>query len=370
MNRIILFGPPVNTNIKNGYGGGTGGYTRNMSVYLNEFKFDDFKIFPVFHTINGQFNLGVFTFPIRFIIDIFRIIDSIFRYKPDGIHCMAQYRRALPREFIFSLIAKIIRIPFLYEIKAGAFEDSYSNGNRIYKSMINFVVKNSKVILCEGKSNITFLSRKFQKKAYYFPNIIKDTELVESPVMKLTSAIIHILFVGYCYKDKGVFELVEACKILSHENIKIHLTFIGAEHIDFTNYIEKQHSSPSFRISRIGKLPHDEVLKYFEQNDIYCYPTMHKGEGHNNTINEAMMMSMVIITTKKGFLNQILDDSSAYFLDEVSAESIAEAISLIDNDRKTAIKKAKKANSILKNNFLSSHAKKKIHLYYKELVNL
>ncbi len=93
---------------------------------------------------------------------------------------MAQYRRALPREFIFVFLSKILKVPFLYEIKAGAFENSYLQGNTIYKTMINFIIRNSNVILCEGKSNIEFLQSKFQKKAYYFPNVIKDSELLKS----------------------------------------------------------------------------------------------------------------------------------------------------------------------------------------------
>ncbi len=176
---------------------------------------------------------------------------------------------------------------------------------------------------------------------------------------KLTSPIIHVLFVGYCYKDKGVFELVEACNLLSQENIKIQLTLIGEEHYDFKTYLSQLTLSPFFQIKRLGKIPHDEVLCFFEKNDIYCYPTMHKGEGHNNTINEAMMMNMIIITTRNGFLNQILDDSSAYFINEVTRLEISNIIMNIYKNKSTAISKAKKANYILRNNFLSSIAKKK-----------
>ena len=44
--KILLVGPKINISNKRVYGGGVGGYTRNMKVYLKYFKFKDLEIIP------------------------------------------------------------------------------------------------------------------------------------------------------------------------------------------------------------------------------------------------------------------------------------------------------------------------------------
>ena len=206
--KIILYGPPVGLNLKKAYGGGSGGYTRNMQVYLDEFVYDDIQIIPLFHSIDGQFNLSIFTLPFRLLYDFCTIFYNLLKIKPDGIHCLAQYRRAFPREFMLVFLAFIFRIPVLYEVKAGAFMDAYESGGKLYKRGIDFIIKHSKIILVEGKVYIHYIQEKFNKNSYYFPNIVKDSEVKNNINEKLQKDSISILFVGYCYRGKGVFELV------------------------------------------------------------------------------------------------------------------------------------------------------------------
>ena len=80
MHNILLLGPKIDVVNSKSYGGGTGGYTRNMSVYLSFFKFKNFKIKPCFHTVNGEINIGVFTKPYRLLLDMFYFTNSICQW--------------------------------------------------------------------------------------------------------------------------------------------------------------------------------------------------------------------------------------------------------------------------------------------------
>ena len=169
---ILLVGPKLNISSKKAYGGGTGGYTRNMKVYLTFFKLNKFNIIPFFHTIRGEHNFWIFTKPFRLVIDSFVFLKELFTNNIEGVHILAQYRGAIYREYMILCISRLFSKPVLYEIKAGSFKKTYNNSGNVYKKIVKFIVKNSKILMVEGKSDMLFLKKEFQKESTYFPNII------------------------------------------------------------------------------------------------------------------------------------------------------------------------------------------------------
>ncbi|WP_437972061.1 glycosyltransferase family 4 protein [Sorangium sp. So ce260] len=367
MKKIVLFGPLLSS-FKNAYGGGTGGYTRNMSVYLNHFKSDEFTIVPCFHTVRGQYDFGPFTAPVRFAKDISAFLATLVKTRPDGVHILAQYRGAIPREFAVVLISRMVGKPVLYEIKAGAFMQWYSSTNPLLRRLTDFCLKSSRVVLAEGNVYLDFIKETFGKEAHYFPNFIPTEEIPAEVSDKLRDEELKVLFVGYCFKDKGIYEVVSGCEEAAKQGTRISLTIIGKEHDDFTKWMDAKAEQPNLKIQRLGLQPHKEVLRHFKSNDIFCYPTSHKGEGHNNSINEALMMGLVIITTNRGFLGDILSDESAYFLKEVSTEEVGGAIRAIDGQREAATRRSSNGRKLFQEKFTSDVAFKKLSRCYEELV--
>lgn len=364
--KIMLYGPYVSEKIIPGaYGGGFGGYTRNMKAYLSHFKSDYFEMYPSFHTIRGQIKLDFFI--IRFLIDTFKFTKDILFKKTDAVHIIAQYRSSTSRDFFVCFLSNVLNKPIIYEIKAGVFIEWYESTNTINKSMMKYIIKKANLILVEGKPYIKYIKSKFNKTSYYFPNYVPSAEIPKQVNIKLLNTHIDILFVGYCYKDKGIFELVEGCNLAAQNNVQINLSIIGHEHESFSKWMNTLTISKNLTIKRLGKKPHKEVINYFDKNDIYCYPTSHKSEGHNNTINEAMMMGLIIITTKKGFLGTVLDNSSAFFLKKINENEIAENIIYINKNRELAREKAEKAHGFLKSNYSSEIAYRKLEKYYRNL---
>ena len=369
MNKILLIGQPTDKNRKGTVGSG-GGYVRNMRVYLKYFQSENFRIVPCFHTSRKEYGANIFSKFIRFLIDLKRFLHCLVTVRPNGIHIMAQYREALPREVMYIFISKIFNKPVLYEIKAGAFIDAYVDGSKIYKQLVRYSVLNSKIILAEGRQYLDFLMNKFEISGNYFPNVVPDEEVPSVKKNLLTNKIIKILYVGYCYYEKGVFHLVDAVKMLKANNISVELNFVGEEDNDFSEYLrEILNTTDKLRINRFGGKPHEFILSKMQECDIFCYPTFHSGEGHSNSINEAMMNTMVIISTRNGFLSDILNEESAYFIKEKSSTDIYSTLMEINNNRKTASEKAINAYNNLKNNYLLSTKIDTINDHYNELVS-
>ena len=197
---ICLFGPTVPGKglLKNAYGGGTGGYTRNMVTLLRYFESDENELSPCYHTIRGQLKFDNFIY--RMLVDTVSFIRHLMTKRPAAIHILAQYRSALPREFMVVCLSRLFGVSVLYEIKAGAFIEAYNQRSGLYRSMVGFILARSAKVLSEGRLYLPFLKETFDIDAEHFPNVVPD-ELVDQQDREIISGeSLKVLFVCYCYE--------------------------------------------------------------------------------------------------------------------------------------------------------------------------
>ncbi len=363
----MLVGPDVTANVSSqGYGGGVGGYTRNMISYLDFFKSNDFEHLPCFHTIKGQLRIDLKI--VRIFLDLFRFLSGLIK-GVDLVHVLAQYRNATPREYLFCVFSLLMGKQYIYEIKAGAFKNWYFSTSLIYRSFIKFIIRNAKVILVEGKDYVKFVSDEFGRDAHYFPNCVPTREIPNMVASKLDGNELIVLFVGYCYRDKGVFDLVEGCVQAAKFGIPLRLELVGLEELSFKKWLEDLTVPTNLKIKRNGRLDYGDVMRHYSNSDIYCYPTYHSGEGHNNSVNEAMMYGLTIITTRNGFLSDVLGDNCAFFLSEISAEEISSALLYFYKNREAGKRLGRNARLRLLSNFTSDIVYPKLERYYEEALS-
>lgn len=361
--RILVVGPP-GVEAARAYGGGTGGYTRNMSVYLETLGGADVELVAFHHSVRGQARGLAGLGPARMLGDTAGFLRAVMTARPDAVHVLAQYRGALPREWGQALICRALRIPFGYDVKAGAFAASYAGGGRVYRWMLGRVVGAASVVFAEGRATQAVLREAFGREAVYFPNFVPAEEVPETVPARLAGDAIRLLFVGFATRDKGVVELVEGAREAAQAGVVLELDVIGAESPEIAAWLDGLAAVDGLVLRRHGKRPHEAVLAAMREADIYVYPTRHPGEGHNNSINEAMMHGLVIVTTRAGFLGEVLADGAAYFLDKVTPGEIAAALGRIAGDRDGARRVARAARARLREDFTDTAARARFRAAY------
>jgi len=338
--RIVLIGPDYGDS-NSFYGGGLGGYTRNMSLYLKEFKYSGIDIIPFFCSSRKKNDFNFISFPLRFIRDVSGLTILLFKERIDAIHILGQYRSAILREVAWVLIGKVLRKRIVYEIKAGQFAIT-SNNSRIHKSIASIIIKQSDLILVEGKNYLSYIRENYGRKAIYFPNVVALSEIPETQNIMIKPKI-KILFVGFCHRVKGVYDIVNAINS-DRLSVPIRLELLGEQSDSFSSWLIGHEKADNVEIISYGSQPHDFVLERMKECNYYIYPSRHGGEGHNNSINEAMMNSLVIISSRAGFLGDVLEDCG-YLLEGDSGfeEKIVIAIQDSINNPDKAIMYAKNA---------------------------
>jgi glycosyltransferase involved in cell wall biosynthesis len=284
--------------------------------------------------------------------DLVKITFFLIRFRNNTIlHYITGSGFATYRTLIVSLFAKILSIPLVLDARGNSL-NKFAEGNERSPLLISWklILGFSKSILVQQRSTHRSLRDQFGKKVIHHPNPIKKRQSNRKNEI-LQSGAIKIVFVGYCYEKKGVFDLVEGCNIASGNDIKIELSLIGKEEHSFSAYLNDFKSNLNLIIKRFGKQNFDFVQRKLCDNDIFIFPSFHPGEGHPNIINEAISAELALITAKVGTITEFLSDEKCYFIEQHSADDIADKIQYVLKNPIEAKEKANEALRYLKLNF-------------------
>jgi glycosyltransferase involved in cell wall biosynthesis len=347
-NTIVLCGPSTELGT-DGYGGGKGGYVRNVTALLTHFSLGDVKLTLAPYSTRRYSRWWKFFLPFRLIADLRVFARNINR--GGAVHVMMTYGPAIYREFGMSVIAAVVKRPLILDIRGGGFVLWLEAASWFQRVMARWVLRHAQIILGQGVAVVKYLRPRYGDKVHHFPNFIQSGYLPSNIRPRLTGRELGVIFVGYCYAGKGVFELVEGCASAARDGLSVRLTLVGAESPEFSAYLDSYTVPTGLRIDRRGTLEFDEVQSLLAGHDIFCFPTRHIGEGHPNVITEAMVHALVIVTTRHGFITELLDDTSAFFVDSGSADAIAKALIHIDTHRDEAGRRADNARSAVQERF-------------------
>ena len=136
---------------------------------------------------------------------------------------------------------------------------------------------------------------------------------------------LRILFLGQVILRKGIAAILEAIKLLKSEPVEFW--FVGSIGIDFPESIIRNK-----QVKIIGKVPRSTTAKYYQQADIFLFPT--HSDGFGLTQLEAQAWNLPIITSQKcGAV--VKDQINGLILPEVTGISIAKSIyDCINNPQK------------------------------------
>jgi len=139
-------------------------------------------------------------------------------------------------------------------------------------------------------------------------------------------------YVGRINKDKGINELIEAFDDIKAKYDNAYLVLVGMK--DDANPISVENMEKAEKSERIiltGNVAKEEVYKYMAMFNVLVHPTYREGFG--KVLQEAMGMSLPIITTNIPGPSEVVNQGEFGLLVEVKSSSdLAEKMQLIKED--------------------------------------
>jgi glycosyltransferase involved in cell wall biosynthesis len=348
-NVVILSGPSPDL-AADAYGGGKGGFVRNVTALLSHFSSDDLKLRLSPYSARRYTRWWMVVLPLRLLGDLVAFARNTRRGA--AVHLMMTYGLAIYREFGMSVIAAAYRRPLILDIRGGSFVSWLQSASKLQRAMAHWVLRHADVILGQGVAVVAYLRPLYGSKVHHFPNFMQAKYLPTRVAPRFDQPELRVVFVGYCYEGKGVFELVEGCADAARQGLRVSLTLIGAESAEFKAHLDASRLPDGMQVVRCGVLEFDQVQAQLARQDIFGFPTRHEGEGHPNVITEAMAHALAIVTTRHGFIGELLDDSCAYFLESGSPAAIADMLVHINSYRDEARTKGDNARVMVEKSFM------------------
>lgn len=239
---------------------------------------------------------GVYAYSL-FCLKIYRLLKN---HDYHVIHIVSAGSYGLIRDLVLIYIAKYTKTKCVVHFHFGRIPSIKQNNDWEWKFIKRIVEKSDKIIVLDNKS-YDCLAELNTDMVVKVPNPVAPRVLhfIESNSEKKRENNI-VLYVGQCYKEKGIFEFVEACGRIS--NIKCKL--IGSISVDVASRLKKIPMQTNTALEIVGKMTLDEVIAEMQKCSVFVLPSY--SEGFPNVILEAMACGCPIVATDVGAIPEML----------------------------------------------------------------
>jgi PEP-CTERM/exosortase A-associated glycosyltransferase len=185
--------------------------------------------------------------------------------------------------------AHILGLPLVYEIRAFWEDAAVGNGTgtqgsskyRLTRALENHVVKKADAVavICEGLRGDLIARGVDPTKIVVSPNGV-DLELFGNPPARDEALMAKlglsgkdvIGYIGSFYDYEGLDDLIAAMPLLQGAAKDAHLLLVGGGPMEDALRAQAAASPVAARIHFVGRVPHEEVERYYSLVDILAYP--------------------------------------------------------------------------------------------------
>jgi colanic acid/amylovoran biosynthesis glycosyltransferase len=166
----------------------------------------------------------------------------------------------------------------------------------------------------------------------------------------------QLLAMGRLVKVKGFPILLKAAKILADQGVDFHLTLAGAGYMSPYLKALSRWLGLERRVSFPGFIPHDQVSRWFSAADIFVMPSIvassSNRDGIPNVILEALLHRLPTVATDVAGIGEvIISGETGYLVPQKDPAALAEAISKLIRDRRSALEMAARGRDLVKEQF-------------------
>lgn len=271
----------------------------------------------------------------RYLFTFWQVIKKITTGKPHLCYMtltgkgFAFYKDAL---IVFILKLFGVNIIFHFHNKGVSIHQNRYIDDFLYRK----VFKNSWAILLS--KSLYFDIEKYIpiSRVYFCPNgISDDLPLQRSSISNHMNDShmkepLKILFLSNLIESKGVFDLLNACKILKGKGLQFRCTFAGGEGDISIKKFEEKVSGLNLQnfVCYVGPVYGRDKAALFENSDIFVLPTFE--DCFPLVLLEAMQHSLPVVSTFEGGIRDIvINNETGYLVKQKDVDELAHKLEIL-----------------------------------------
>jgi len=141
--------------------------------------------------------------------------------------------------------------------------------------------------------------------------------------------ILNILFLSNMMEEKGVWTLLDACRIIKSKGYRFRCRFVGKwSDISETAFQQRVcEAGLSEEVTAYGAKYGEEKQAFWEQADVFVFPTYYHNECFPLVLLEAMEQGVACISTREGGIPDIIEEGlTGYLIERQHAGLLAEKL--------------------------------------------
>lgn len=297
-----------------------------------------------------------------------KILKNMIFNRPDLCYLSMSAKFApFYKDAALALLVRMFRVKLIYHFhnKGVSLNENLFFDDKLYR----FTFRNSKVILL-SKSLYPDVKKYVDKNQVYFcPNGMAETNIQKTDTIKRKT--VELLFLSNLIVSKGIFVMLEACKILKQKEFPFRCTFVGgAGDLDgkkFQSEIDKLNLSD--RVVYLGKKFGDEKNKILADSDIFVHPTLN--DCFPLVLLEAMSAYLPVVSTYEGGIPDIIEDGvTGFIVPQRNVKALVDRLEILILDAPLRQKMGKAGRIKFENEFRLEKFEQKLNSILKEVTSI
>lgn len=287
----------------------------------------------------------------KFIMAFVRLVKFLYLLifkNPDTVFVFAAHDYSFYEKGIMIYLASWLNKRTILAPRSGFLIDNLEQSEKFRTRAANIINK-ADFILCQGTFWKEFFESKLdvdENKLVVINNCIDYRQFYDKDFQD--DEPLSILFMGWIDENKGIFDLLEAMKVLKNKNIRWKFAGDGLGMEKLKSALEKEGLAEITDF--YGWIFGEIKLRALQQADVFVLPSYR--EGLPNAVLEAMASQTAVICSNVGAIPDLIDQGKNGFMIEAGDSSaIVERINEIYKNRELRIKLSKNAYKTIKNKF-------------------
>lgn len=233
------------------------------------------------------------------------IRESIF-HKPDVVILFFADGASACEKGLMVLLARLLRIRVMVFPRAGSLIERYAT-HRLFAFFLRHTIGRADIFLCQGRIFQNFAIEKLgfnQVSAPIIPNWTASPQHLDIGARRIYGqqpTCVKLLFLGWLEEFKGVFDLLEALRILHRQGVRFHCTFGGDGHALHEAKLFVERNELSDNVTFAGWVGEESKQALLAANQLFVLPSW--SEGLPNAMIEAMCAGLACVVTNVGAIS-------------------------------------------------------------------
>jgi glycosyltransferase involved in cell wall biosynthesis len=337
LSTIFVLGPDI---------GDVGGVSTHLAQMFSSSLSADFRLIH-FQTGSGGRRENRWGRLWRAIDSPVQLVAATARHRPRIMHInSAPDSKAFWRDAVYLVLAKSMGRQTVLEMHGSRLPTDYANGsrlptdyasrNRVRQAATRRILRlANRIVLLSEFDFVAYQNYDPRLSTVVIPNAVEV--LAGTPPRKPVSddAPLKLIYIGRLIRAKGIFETVEAVRLLQARNIHVRLDIVGAGPDSEELRRSIVDAGVQECVQMLGPQYGADKKRVLEESDVLVFPTY--GEGLPYVLLESMAAGTVPVTCPVGGIPDVLSKCQCGItVPPRDPSAVAEAVHTLHRDREMA----------------------------------